>query len=346
MNRAPKHPPLFRRTEPGRNAYLAGYDFGNVIQGASRAWSVNGEYRSVQQHGGGYVKRIDDFTSHYEDENTFLEFIRECSEQASFMPSSYASVFHDRFKSPRVRWSVNALLAPYFRGAWNEARVTGVSTGHYRAYDINSAYLWASTLGLPQTRSYQFATSIAFTRPGLYVVTLRDNNMWHPYPFNRERVVLATSDEIEQLNLDIASVDSGVTWTDSLPEDAVTSITRDYSFGKQMSRGYWGRWASADKVTCETKSGARWEIGNPILNYVWASVILSRVRLRLWEVSKNAIHFFTDSVITRDELPIGTALGNWRHVADFPNGLDIKHAGFYREPDADTWLKHSGLSLN
>lgn len=316
-----------------------------LIARSSRTWHVGGELRSMQHIGGGYVKRLDDFAPHADTPEHFAEFIREASSFGSFMPSSYASIFHDTFKSPRVRWTVNAMLRPYFRGAWNHARSLGNVPGSFHSYDLNSAYLWASTLGLPVVSSYRVTHRLSEVHPGIYVVTLRENNPLHPYPFAHARTVLITGDEIEALNPDIERIHYGITYSDCLPADACTRIAQDFSFWKHIGRGYWGRWASAEKVTCGiTASGKEWELGNPILNYIWAALIVSRVRMRLWEVSPNAVHFFTDSVITRDELPTGTGLGQWRHVADFPQGLEIRHAGFYRELGADVWLKHAGQS--
>lgn len=342
MKHAPEFGPLYQLHQPGRNAYMLGDQIARQLPDASRSWAVNGEVRSMQHKLGGYIKRLDDFDKHRGDEDTFAEFIRETSAHGSFMPSSYASIFHDQFKSPRVRWTINAFFLPYFRGAWNEARARGASPGMHRCYDINSAYLWASTLGMPVVASYRVERRLSETRPGVYVVTLRENDIRHPYPFSSERTVIATDEEITQLNLGIEKVHYGISYTDCLPEDSCTRIAQDFSFWKQIGRGYWGRWASAQKVECAVASGKTWEIGNPILNIPWASLILARVRMRLWEVSANAIHFYTDSVITRDELPVGSALGQWRHVADFPQGVEIRHAGFYKPLGDTMWLKHAG----
>lgn len=344
MKRSPLLPPLFRAIAPKRNSYVMGYDFPDLHQHASRSWLFDDDPRCLQLVGGGYVKRLDDFAAHAQSEEQFQEFIREASQFGSFMPSSYASIFHDRFRSPRVPWSLNAIFSPQFAGAWNEARTTGAISGHYRSYDINSAYLWASTLGMPEMRSVRFTRTIQ-PGPGLYVLELRACNPLHPYPFNSSPRVNATSMEIEQLNLDIARVLHGVTWSDHLPGDCCTAIAQDYTFWKHISRGYWGRWASHKPVTCQLASGKSWELRNPMLNYVWACSILARVRMRLWEVSANALHFYTDSVITRDQLPVGSALGDWRQVADFPTGIEIQHAGFYRHAGESVWLKHAGVSL-
>lgn len=244
------------------------------------------------------------------------------------------------FKTARIPYSVNAQFAHAFAGGWEQAKVTGVLSGRWLKYDMNSAYLWASTLGLPRPSTFKFAKRLA-ARPGLYHLELATTLDHLPYPYNMRRFVNATDDEINLYGLPIARVISGVTWEDSLPEDVVTEVVKRFSFGREVSKAYWGRWCSTDTIRC-TVGEASWELPNPALNLVWAHVLIGRVRARVWQESKNAAHVFVDSIITTDEIRTGSGLGAWRLDAEYASGVKIRHAGFYGPADSDEWDRTSG----
>ena len=306
-------------------------------------WSVGGRTTSLQMPGAGMVKAVDRFSiRHTCSEAAFQELIRECSDYGCARPSSYGSVFHAVYKSPRVRRSLQAPFEPWFAGGWQEAKMTGVIRGRWRRYDLNSAYLWACTLGLPEIRSVRVSTAVG-SLPGMYALELAKADESLPYPFNMARTVCATTEEIDLYALPVKKILGGVTWTDSIDGQPIVDTVKQFTFAKEVSKTFWGRWCSTIPVECETRTGKRWPLRNPIQNLVWAHLLVSRVKQRVWNEGRNAAHVFVDSIITTDVLPTGAELGAWREEREYPDGLTIRHAGFYGS--GGVWEKVSGARL-
>lgn len=287
------------------------------------------------------VKGGDKFAlKHTDSQSRFDEFIAECTSFECPRPSSYSSVFHSVFRTARIPYSVNMQFAHSFAGGWEQARQTGTLSGSWRKYDLNSAYLWASTLGLPRPSTFKYASKIA-KRPGLYHIELAAQLDHLPYPYNTRRFVNATDDEINLYSLPIRRIIGGVTWEDSLPEDVVSAVVSRFSFAKEVSKSYWGRWCSTETIRC-TVGAKHWELPNPCLNLVWAHLLIGRVRARVWQEAASAAHVFVDSIITTDALKVGTGLGSWRLDAEYPDGVKVRHAGFYGPANSDKWDRTSG----
>lgn len=205
--------------------------------------------------------------------------------------------------------------------------MTGVLRGRWRKYDLNSAYLWASTLGMPKVKSFRMSRNPG-RLPGMYNLELVQPVESLPYPFNVARFVNATTAEIDLYNLPIRRIINGVIWEDAHPEDCITRVVKQFTFAKQVSKSYWGRWCSQTPIECNTPSRT-WELRNPLLNLVWAHFLISAVKRKVWQDGKNAAHVFVDSIITRDELPTGDAVGDWRHERTYEDGIKIRHAGYF-----------------
>lgn len=297
--------------------------------------------RTVRLAGNVYWKNRDTFGSVAIDDAGFAEFLRECNALARCrMPSSFGSPFHKLFRSPALPRSVNAPFANWFRGGWQEARLLGKRREDFYLYDINSAYLWSSTLGLPLTDTLEFQEDVRTDLDGCYVIDQGEPRDGLPYPFSVESIVIASLDEIEMYNLNIAKVLAGFTWRDVLAPDAVTSVTSQFSFSKQMARAYWGRWASVLRIECD--NGARkWKLRNPIQNYIWAHLIVSRVKMRIYDEAKDAAHIFVDSVLVPRRMPTSTALGGWKLVKEYLDGVRIEGPGRFG-PLRGKLDKHSG----
>jgi hypothetical protein len=75
-------------------------------------------------------------------------------------------------------------------------------------------------------------------------------------------------------------------------------------------------------------------------------MIVSRVKMRLWEYSNNAVHVFVDSVITTDKLRTGDSLGDWRLEKTYLNGVNIKLPGQYGALDESRLEKFAGAPLD
>lgn len=339
----------FLEVAAGRDGYVHSSDMGEIVQrqDVARSWSVYGKTVSIMLDSGAVVKPMDAFDNkHTETENSFTEFLRECAELRCPRPASYASVFHAQFHSPTILKSYNYPLAPYMTGAWQAHKGAGSYRGRYNKYDLNSAYLWASTLGLPRPASFRTAHHIG-KLPGLFLVEYVPK-LGLPYPLNIGTngfgvagAALVSTEEINAYDLHVTRVIYGVTWSDYIYPDAITSTVARASFGKQMSRAFWGRWCSTVDLECHSKKKS-WYMPNRMLNIPWAHLLVSRVKMRCWDVSANAVHVFVDSVITTDTLPTGTKIGDWRLDAEYNEGVKVRRAGFYGPVNGD-WDRMSGI---
>lgn len=325
-------PAPWSKVPRGRSAYiLPSRVLSSLTAGAVTVWALGASVRALQMPGGGIWKATDGLDQvHRSSESAVLEFWREARDlTGSPMPANYSSVFHDMFHTEAAPAALDNLFAPWFAGGWEAAVIRGPSPGPAFQYDMRSAYLWASTLGLPRMASVAASRVIAGNKPGVYLVDQAPRDGL-PYPFNRHAICIATDAECEAYNLEVRRVLGGATWSDCLPADAVTSVCDRASFGKQMGRAYWGRWASASAL--RIRQGGRWrEMQNRRRNFAWAHLIVSRVRMRLWEASRAAggRHVYVDAVISDRPLPTGDGLGDWRLIREFPAGVDVKGTGRY-----------------
>ena len=211
---------------------------------------------------------------------------------------------------------------------------------------MQSAYLWAATLGLPDTRTYTRSLRPNFGKhDGIFRIQLIAPSIGAPFPFNRAVECLASNLEIETYNLRIGKIIDGVVWKNTLAADSLLKAMRAVSTWKQAGRMYWGRWAQMQRIECAA-NGKRWNIPNLALNIPWAHLIVSRVKMRLWENASNAVHVFVDSVITPDTLKTGTNLGDWRLEKTYQNGVLIRKPGQYGAMDSPYLDRMAGVAIN
>lgn len=344
--------PSYECVEPDRDAYLNPFRLRPLAKEAGRYWSFHSMPTTVGLSGNRYVKSLKGFTSHT-DEASFRELLREYAELGVPRPSGYADVFHARFRSPFVNYSVNKRLAPALAGGWQAAITPGVHIGTYHRYDMRSAYLWAASLGMPDPATYVRSLNFAKTlkgfpmRPrkgicGLYRVKMLRNNPAHPFPFNYARECLASAEEIEVYDLEIAEYVEGVTWTRTLDPEPILSAVHAVTNWKLAARSFWGMWGQSTRVECHA-NGKSWTLPNPALNAPWAHAIVSRVKMRLWQFAGTAVHVFVDSVITRDALRCGDSIGDWRLERTYPDGVVIRAPGQYGDLNELRLEKHAGV---
>lgn len=329
MRAALAFPPTYETTEPGRDAYLHPLQLRPIAQQRNRFWSFHDIPTTVALDGNCFAKSLKGFTSHTNEES-FRELLKEFKENHDIdRPSGYADVFHKEFFSPPVHYSINAFLAPAMAGGWQAAIRPGVHRGVYHRYDMRSAYLWAATLGMPDASTY--ANSVTPWRnkhDGLYRIRLLEPNPSAPFPFNFAHECIASNLEIETYSLRVGEVLDGVTWKRTLSPEPIVSAVRKFSQWKLAARCFWGRWGQSMKMTCHA-NGKTWTLPNTALNIPWAHAIISRVKMRLWEYSKNSLHVFVDSVITSDKLPCGESIGDWRHEQTYEYGVIVRGPGQY-----------------
>jgi hypothetical protein len=262
-----------------------------------------------------------------------------------YHPSSWSDCYHQL--APKMKplpWTYNGLLAWWPGGPWAQAKRTGTFGGHWYRYDLQGAYRWAATWGLPDPSSYRIVTRRG-SLPGMWIVeTLEDRPDLPPLFQGRGEVVCASHEEIERYNLACRTI-RGITWSRELPRDYVEQTLRRLPFPKNAGRAYWGRWIARDPLTCFTDSGAEWDMRNIAAHFCWGWLIVGRVRLRVWEVSQEAAHVYVDEVLVPHELPTGGE-GEWKLKQEYPEGVTVHRTGWYGDardgtPTMQTGVKHA-----
>lgn len=328
--------PLYDVVEHGKDSYVFRTILPSLIPIASRYWRINGRTCSVQL-GRGMVKAYNPFPEHNGDAATFTSFLYDCSQAGITRPSSYSDLFAKTWRSLWIKPSASALLAPYFTGGWQEAKAYGMLRGKWNKYDLNSAYFWALQEGLPDPATYRYSERPDYSdvrgwlRSGVYVVTLEKFSYRWPYPFNQPHLrYLASTEEIERYNLPVKAYHYGVTWDGLIDTSAMATHIQGLPASKQVARAYWGAWASLARVKCHSRSRPDgWDLPPVRVNLVWAHVIISRVKMRVWEYAAKAAHVYVDSIITPDTLTTGDAPGDWRLQRTYPDGLYVQGTGWY-----------------
>lgn len=321
----------------GEDAYLRPGAFPD--SGMERRWLFHGVPRSQKQRGGDMLKLWDAFSEHMESGDQMLSLLEECYARGVERPSSYGDLFQQRWRFPVVR-SVVRKMFPRVPGGWQQVREAGTSGSRrissrepLRLYDIRSAYLSALKLPLPSMETFLPVRRVS--GPGLY---------WCPspalpslpYPWNAPGVHPATEDELLALPLDFRAIQRGIAF---IPDGVATGAMMDdiqaWSCWKSVARSFWGRWASAPGLLRQqtfTKAGdlnTENDLGNPAFNPVWAAIITSRLRLRLWEIVDKipVLRVYTDSIVTTAEIEEGPGVGDWSLKDTYPRGGIVTLSG-------------------
>ena len=316
-------------------------DPGIALADASRWWTFGGVVRTVQRKTGEYVKGWSGFRGASTDEmKSAIDEMR--AEAGISMPTGYADAFRARYTTPRLSPSFQIPMLPVFRGGWQEALRAGTHPGVWKLYDLRQAYLWALTEGLPDP-AYFHRTKCLTYRNTLYRVRLNRVEPSAPYPFSRELDVLATGEEIGYYGLDVEEVLDGIAFRRAANVTKIFDAVTFWSFYKQVARAYWGAWASTARVECHTLSKS-WELPPMGANIVWAHLIVSRVKRRLADVCRGAVHVFVDSVLTQDTISTGENMGDWRLVKEYTDGVNVLYPGVYG-PAGKALDKYAGVAV-
>lgn len=259
-------------------------------------------------------------------------------------PASYGSCYHALAFNPRVSHTINRIFAWWPGGPWQEARATGKFYGKHYRYDLCSAYRWAATLGLPDTRSFRVWKNHPDPRAveGLWVVALRQTDaMRVPSLLSGPGPVVVSSEDLRLYDLVPARIYRGVTWTETLAGDYVEKTLTQLPCAKQSGRAYWGRWITRDRLTCKTANN-EWSLPNLATNFIWGFLIISRVRARVWTVSQQALHVYVDEVIVPHEIETGPNIGDWHLKEVYETGVDVRGTGWLGTTTGAT-IMHTGL---
>jgi hypothetical protein len=326
--------------EPGESAYLApGHTGWGDPRSWERSWSWRGALRSVKWRGtGAMIKNWALFNEHG-SVAAMTDLLGEIESRGIHsMPSGYGDLFHRQHSTPPTQAHVRKMF-PQIPGSWEMALQSGDIRQPLYQYDIRSAYLWALSQHLPAPESFVTVKRVA--GPGLYLID-SPARAGAPYPWYIPGRFPATEEEISGLNLPHKTVDWGISYEPGTWRcDRWVSDIQQWSCWKAVGRAFWGRWATsgrtkqttyADDGIIRTESEIRDPCGNP----VWAAIITSRIRLRLWEICwrQPVLRVYTDSVVTTAPLEEGEKLGDWREVKYFPRGgyVTTQHVlGDYQE---------------
>lgn len=327
---------------PGEAGYAPGLALAAAIESGqvSRSWRLGNRIVSVQlskPFGKGIWKNSDRFQ--LEKPTETLAHLESAGIEH---PSSWADCYHQLAPNTRILpWTFNGMFAWWSGGPWSEARKTGTFNGHWRRYDLQGAYRWAATWGLPDPYSYHVRKRRIGDAPGVWIVELQEHRPDLPSVFaGPTGLVVATTEEIEAYNLK-HRVLRGVTWTKELPRDYVESTLLKLPYPKEAGRAYWGRWIARDPLVCWTPA-REWPLRNIRANFVWGWLIVSRVRLRVWEVAKEAAHVYVDEVLVPHELPTGGE-GEWKLKQEYLHGVYVNRTGWYGDLRAKSPTMQTGV---
>jgi hypothetical protein len=223
----------------------------------------------------------------------------------------------------------------------------GAHVGTFYKYDLNRAYYWAATEGLPDPKSFRW--SLNARRPGLFVVELPARYPFLPYPLSQTQRVIVSDAEVKAYQLTHLNVRAGVTWTRETKLRPLLAAIDGMSQSKRMGQTYWGRWASRATVDCTTLrpdggDSKTWPLRNNLQNFVWAHLILSRVKMKVYAACPRPAHVFCDSIITREPVRTGVAPGDWKLVHTYTDGVRIEGAGRYG-PLVGALDRHAGTRV-
>lgn len=257
-------------------------------------------------------------------------------------PSSWASCY-DQIATIRQRpkHTHNGLFFDWHGGPWHEALRTGKQAGRWWRYDIQSAYKWAATLGVPDVSRFVVRTRW-HSDSGLWLYRWKGKPLdGLPRTLRESRDIVVSSDEIEAYQMPASGIVRGITWDNTLPGTSITDVLD--KLPKQASRAYWGKWCARDKLRCITPNSS-WELDNHRLNLVWAWLIVGRVRSRVWQVAKHgAAHVYVDEAIVPYQLPTGTNAGSWRLKEEFANGIEVDRIGAFRRSGDTHYSMKTGV---
>jgi hypothetical protein len=310
---------------PGCDSYV--WTLPSVSPEVSMSWSYNGAMRSFRWRDGGIVKTRNAFTAHLSPDELY-SLLEDGARAGIQRPSSYSSFFHDTYFSPRPSGAARRATHWIVPGGWEQLLLAkGDYPGVWYKYDLTSAYLWALTFGLPDPYTYRYTEQISGMREGCYLMDCEPCE-GAPYPYDRGGILPILRDEVDLYGIR-GRVLYGVTWNGQMDTDPMLRAIYRWPFWKQVARSYWGRWAATAPLECTSydtngKRRTRWDMPASHANTIWAHVLLSRVRARLYSITKLArvARVYVDSVIVDRPLPTGEAVGSWRFETAF-NGIRI-----------------------
>jgi hypothetical protein len=315
-------PAWLHTTEPrSGTCYIRGSDFPAMLtrhNHSGQAWKYKRTWSTYCPNRRVTYKAVDRLEAQSPDD--FWQIMEAARHAEINPPTSFADLFLSVYRSPMPRITVRSAFMGFKFGGWNEAFRRGEIRGKVYHYDINSAYRWAASLGLPDMRT-AYPTKDFSVPYGIFLVT---NVPVGAIPWNRtsrNAVHMVTSEERNALNLpgDVTVI-KGWAFCETVRLNGIFEKI-DTLFSKpiasRISRAFWGMYNTtmAPEVWSWKHGEKIRHMKNPWYNPIWSAFITSRVKLRINVYRGRAIHCATDSVhILGHEIETGTAPGDWKLV--------------------------------
>lgn len=265
---------------------------------------------------------------------------QECAASGLKPPTSFNDIFQQVAPSPFVRKTINAPFLHAAPHALQRAYEIGRIAGTVYHYDLNSAYRWSASEGLPHLK-----TAVRVLRVedpwDIALVDLAD-----PLPY-RDRTELVTLTSAEQLQYcpRIIRYYYGWRFRKWIPFGELFAVldTAFPSTVKKIGRAFWGRWNTRQAVEMVSWGSGKAKgtlLHNPYFNPIWTHYLISRVTARCLAVP-DVLHVSHDSILTRERLPTGDAIGEWRCEHEMQRCHIVRTDCW---GDGDSLLKHSGMT--
>lgn len=342
-------PAWYKTLEPVEGTcYIRPHDFPQALGRHDRrgqAWKYQDRWTTYCPNRRVSYKAIDRLSPESEDE--FWSIMHAAKDAGLNPPTSYAELFLSCYRAPMPRVTVRSPFLGFRFGGWQEAFRRGPASGTVYHYDLNKAYRWSASCGLPDLRTarptWDFSCpSAVYLVTGLKVGSIPYRRVPPGIP------QMVTSEERDALGLldqgrNIGII-RGYRFSDTISlQDTFTQLDKKFSpaIVSRISRAFWGMWntRTAPEILSWKHGEKIRQMRNPWFNPVWSAFITSRVKLRLNVFHGRMLHCFVDSVHVTDELPTGEAPGEWRLVGTYKNY-------WCRAPgqwgDGSYTLKHTG----
>jgi len=224
---------------------------------------------------------------------------------------------------PRYTWTGS--FRRFTFGGWEQAFYQGEYRGNVYQYDLNSAYRWAGSVGLPDIARLERTN--CFSDPvGIYIVVLKENSL--PYA-PRAGIHCITSEERnvfdvrpEKLILGVRA--NGETYAVA---EAFEALEKKWPerYIKPMARAYWGKFNTrlGPKQVSWKRGQSEHQQSNFFFNPIWSAFITSRVKIRLAMWRAVALHVYVDSILTTKPIPEDGDLGSFRLLDSDTDGCYI-----------------------
>ena len=304
------------------------------------AWRFNGSWTTYQPKKTRTYKNLDRLG--VESEDQFWNVMQEFKTAGHQPPPSLGSVFREYMKKANIKTRRPSITSPFYRaifGGWQKALHRGSYNDTCYVYDINRAYRWSASAGLPDLFTAHYTKDLSWPI-ALYVVTECRPQL----PFtDRRSVAVLTSEQRDTFGIVDAKVLHGIGFRDTIDLSPLfQQIDLELPLSsKRIGQTFWGSWNTYHGVEqigfANMKSR---ELRNIFYNPVWCAFITARVKQRLWHWRNISLHFYSDSIITKEPIPTGTEHGDWKHVATYPS-IFIKSPGVFRV--GPKWVKHAGF---